>query len=134
MTQELARDAYSYTAEVDHPKDGTLCKCSGCGHVWGYFQLRPIGGCSLTPGDASPAGRCGDPSCDSVAYPAEPRDLIRDNAEAFAKIAAEMIFGAGDDASLQRMIDASRKALDDCGLLVTREAARAAGILPPIES
>jgi hypothetical protein len=72
--QELARDEYSYKAERDHLDDAALCKCGSCGALARYDQLRPIGDCSLTPGDPSPAGRCADPSCDSLAYPDRPED------------------------------------------------------------
>lgn len=66
---DLGRDEYSYKAERDHLDDATPCKCSGCGATWRYDQLGPVGDCSLTPGDPSPAGRCADRSCDTLAYP-----------------------------------------------------------------
>lgn len=72
--QELARDEYSYKVERDHLDDAALCKCGSCGALARYDQLRPIGDCSLTPGDPSPAGRCPDPSCDSLAYPERPEE------------------------------------------------------------
>lgn len=69
---KLSRDENSYRVEDrDHLPDETPCTCGSCGAAWRYDQLRPIGDCSLTPGDPSPAGRCPDPSCDSLAYPVE---------------------------------------------------------------
>lgn len=84
--QELSRDEYSYKAERDHLADDTPCRCGSCGAVARYDQLRPIGDCSLTPGDASPAGRCADPSCDSLAYPDQPEDGLREVRAAAAEV------------------------------------------------
>lgn len=57
-----------YQAEIDYSQNprAIKCQCSNC--TWSGFasKLREIGDCSLTPGDASPAGRC--PECDSLAY------------------------------------------------------------------
>jgi len=45
-------------------------KC-GCGVKSDTLQdLKPVGDCALTPGDASPAGRC--PDCDALVYPESP--------------------------------------------------------------
>lgn len=78
MPRALSRDEYSFKAERDHAADDAPCKCGSCAASWRYEQLAPIGDCSLTPGDASPAGRCADPGCDSLAYLDRPVDRAVD--------------------------------------------------------
>jgi hypothetical protein len=56
----------NYTVEMDEPSGDTPCRCDDCGWTGRFDQVAEIGGCSLTPGDASPAGRC--PECDTLVY------------------------------------------------------------------
>jgi hypothetical protein len=56
-----------YTVEMDEPRDDTVCRCGSCSWNGRFNQVVEIGGCALTPGDASPAGRC--PKCDGLVYP-----------------------------------------------------------------
>lgn len=58
----------SYTAEVQHVSDETkiVCACENCQWTGMASDLKPIDDCILTPGDASPAGRC--PECETLAY------------------------------------------------------------------
>lgn len=51
------------------PKVGTPCECSDCDWNGDSSALVEIDACSLTAGDASPAGRC--PECHSLAYVCE---------------------------------------------------------------
>lgn len=72
------RDAY--TASIDEPADDTPCACSDCGKKGLTFgDLMDIDDCELTPGDASPAGRC--PNCDSLAYVVTPKTIREDASE-----------------------------------------------------
>lgn len=64
----LSLDEGSYEAARDHLEPDVSCRCGGCGANWRYGELHAIGDCCLTPGDPSPAGRCPDPDCDSLAY------------------------------------------------------------------
>ncbi len=56
-----------YEVEMDEPSDDTVCGGCGCGWNDHFDKVAKIGSCSLTPGDASPAGRC--PKCDELVYP-----------------------------------------------------------------
>ena len=58
--------ANAYTVEIDAPADETPCVCGSCEWTGPFSALIEIDGCSLTPGDPSPAGRC--LKCDSLAY------------------------------------------------------------------
>ena len=71
--------ASEYSVLIDDtPADETKCECGVCGWT-GYFGLLDdIDGCSLTPGDPSPAGRC--PECDALAYVVTPKTLAADAA------------------------------------------------------
>lgn len=62
----------SYTATVDHLRDPRLvkCHCENCETTLTADMLAPIEDAILTPGDASPAGRC--PECDQLAYVDQP--------------------------------------------------------------
>lgn len=77
-------DQEEYKAKIDCSDDGsTPCVCSSCDGPMTLEDLEAIGDCSLTPGDASPAGRC--PHCDSLAYLDRPIDRMHDKAkDAFA--------------------------------------------------
>lgn len=60
--------ATTYKATVDFATEPTTikCDCGSCDWRGVAADLADIEDCSLTPGDASPAGRC--PECDSLAY------------------------------------------------------------------
>lgn len=55
--------------EVEDAGDAS-CHCDGCDWRGKASETTEIDNCSLTPGDASPVGRC--PECDSLAYLEEP--------------------------------------------------------------
>ncbi len=57
-----------YSVEIELEEDAP-CSCGMCPWVGPASELAEIKGCSLTPGDPSPAGRC--PACDSLAYVAD---------------------------------------------------------------
>jgi hypothetical protein len=61
---------YDYKVANDKPADDTMCQCGDCGAVNRFVDLKPIGDCSLTPGDPSPAGRCSE--CESLSYVVKP--------------------------------------------------------------
>lgn len=88
MPRKLARDEYRYTAERDHLNDATPCACGACDWKGAYDLLAPIGDCSLTPGDVSPAGRC--PECDSLAYPVSAKDMAKDAAPRLLALLAKL--------------------------------------------
>jgi hypothetical protein len=56
----------TYTALVDGVDDDAPCSCSDCDWRGRAVLTNDIEDCVLTPGDASPVGRC--PACDSLAY------------------------------------------------------------------
>lgn len=56
----------TYRAEVDHVEDDTPCYCGDCDWHGVAQATKDVEDCTLTPGDASPVGRC--PECDSLAY------------------------------------------------------------------
>lgn len=64
-----------YNADIDHLKGAVPVSCGCCEWTGTYAETKEVGDCSLTPGDASPAGRC--PSCDSLCYPARRVDEER---------------------------------------------------------
>lgn len=57
-----------YRAAIEHVADPATiaCSCDGCDWKGAADQLAEIQSAVLTPGHASPAGRC--PECDSLAY------------------------------------------------------------------
>jgi len=61
-----------YFTATDFASDPTTisCACESCDWRGVATVLHAIGDCSLTPGDASPAGRC--PECDTLAYVVQP--------------------------------------------------------------
>lgn len=68
-------DQSTYVATLDygrHPRT-IQCSCSSCSWTGAASRLKPIEDCSLTPGDASPAGRC--PKYASLVY-ADPSDVL----------------------------------------------------------
>lgn len=62
-----------YKAAIEFATDPATiqCECADCDWKGTADKLKPIGDCCLTPGDASPAGRC--PECDTLAYVIGPR-------------------------------------------------------------
>lgn len=58
----------NYTVEMDEPNESTICQCGSCDWRGPFSKLIEIGDCSLTSGDGSPAGRCPDSDCESLAY------------------------------------------------------------------
>ena len=69
---ESAIETPTYVAHIDFASapDQIPCTCGDCGWQGMANALAAIGDCSLTPGDASPAGRC--PDCDALAYIDQP--------------------------------------------------------------
>lgn len=66
----LASEAYGYIVrDWETPADDTVCNGCGCDDQ-PFGKLLPIGECSLTVGDPSPAGRC--PDCEGLCYVIEP--------------------------------------------------------------
>jgi hypothetical protein len=67
-----ALDNATYYATVDHMRDpdGIECVCDNCDWKGVASDLNEITDASLTPGDASPAGRC--PLCAALAYVDKP--------------------------------------------------------------
>lgn len=61
--------------EVEDAGDAS-CSCSNCDWKGAASETQDIGDCALTPGDASPVGRC--PECDCLAYLDQP---LRPDAE-----------------------------------------------------
>lgn len=55
----------AYSAEI-YVDPEAVAECGDCTWLGRARQLEPIGGCALSPGDPSPAGRC--PVCDMLAY------------------------------------------------------------------
>lgn len=64
------------TIEQDQHDDGTPCACSDCDWTGPIEALDAPSGAVLTPGDASPAGRC--PDCGSLAYLDTPESRAED--------------------------------------------------------
>lgn len=64
------------TIEQDQHDDGTPCACSDCDWKGPVEALDAPDGAVLTPGDASPAGRC--PACGSLAYLDTPQSRAED--------------------------------------------------------
>lgn len=60
----MTTDSYVVT-EVEDVGD-VACVCGGCDWIGTADLVANIGDCALTPGDASPVGRC--PECDSLCY------------------------------------------------------------------
>lgn len=62
----------SYTAVIEFAAEPSTiaCSCGDCDWKGTADKLEPIGDAVLTPGDASPAGRC--PECDTLAYVDKP--------------------------------------------------------------
>lgn len=76
-TEALPRVTERYTAEIDgYEVNDEPCRCGDCGWKGLGQALKPIGDCGLSPGDASPAGRC--PECDTIAYLDRPIDRATD--------------------------------------------------------
>lgn len=67
MTGTATEDA-TYYASVEHigEPENIACACDNCNWKGTADELNRIGDAVLTPGHASPAGRC--PECDSLAY------------------------------------------------------------------
>lgn len=66
----------TYTASVAHFESRDLHACGDCDWQGETGALKPIGDAVLSPGDASPSGRC--PVCDTLAYPVEPSAPLDD--------------------------------------------------------
>lgn len=93
------RDA-DYLASIDHRAENYNCTCGDCDWSGDVDELDIIEGCSLTPGDPSPAGRC--PECGTLAYPDEERDHDVDKARvamALIRTVANMTEYKGNDTS-----------------------------------
>ncbi|WFU52248.1 hypothetical protein QA639_21305 [Bradyrhizobium pachyrhizi] len=76
----------TYTAEIAFlgEPDELVCRCGSCDWSGTAIECSEIDDCSLTPGDASPCGRC--PVCDSLAYLDGPLDRAKDRVEELLKI------------------------------------------------
>ena len=81
---------------VEKVKDigSTACACSTCNWRGAATLVKDVNRCSLTPGDASPAGRC--PKCENLAYPDTELHRAQANAE-------------GLEVVLRRLIELDRK-------------------------
>lgn len=64
------------------------CFCGGCGWTGRADALVPCEDAILTPGDASPAGRC--PDCEALAYLDRPEDRARDEALNAVKVLRDL--------------------------------------------
>lgn len=64
--------------DIEAPDQDAPCACGGCGWRGPARDLLQIEGCTLTPGDPSPAGRCPDEECESLAYLDRTVDRARD--------------------------------------------------------
>lgn len=67
----VENEVRSYRAVIDFEKSPACikCKCDNCDWTDTADNLNAVEIASLTPGHASPAGRC--PECDSLAYVAD---------------------------------------------------------------
>ncbi|MBP1297054.1 MULTISPECIES: hypothetical protein [Bradyrhizobium] len=81
---DLEGDTYSAEIAFMGPPDQLVCCCSSCDWSGTAIECAEIDDCSLTPGDASPCGRC--PECDSLAYLDGPLDRAKDRVERLLKI------------------------------------------------
>jgi len=63
---DLDQDNYVATIEYGRDPQFVRTRCGGCEWIGFASELTAIEACSLTPGDASPAGRC--PECGTLAY------------------------------------------------------------------
>lgn len=71
-----------YTATIDEPEDTDPCVCGNCGETHEWQNLIEVDEAELTPGDASPAGRCPEDGCGALCYIDKPRHRAENNAEA----------------------------------------------------
>lgn len=77
--------------EIDEPDSSdTPCYCGGCSWRGKAGDLLPVDGAILTPGDASPAGRCPEADCGALAYLDRPADRARDEAENAVKVLRDL--------------------------------------------
>lgn len=65
--------------EIEEADVALPCDCGGCSWTGTAGDLAPPDGAILTPGDASPAGRC--PECGALAYLNRTEDRAKDEAE-----------------------------------------------------
>jgi hypothetical protein len=65
----------------------TTCDSCHCGHSCHLSDLKPIGFCSLTPGDPAPAGRC--PECNDLMFPQTRSRTTLEHADWLGTAAAE---------------------------------------------
>jgi hypothetical protein len=63
--ERMANGSYLVERLGSFPDSG--CECPSCGWRGDKSSVREVGACVLTPGDASPAGRC--PKCMGLVYP-----------------------------------------------------------------
>ena len=83
-----------YTATIDEPEDTDPCVCGNCGEEHEWQNLVPIEDANLTPGDASPAGRCPETGCAALCYMDRPKDRAENNAMAMLKVVRDLVLFA----------------------------------------
>ena len=76
--------------EIDAKSD-VPCRCSCCGWEGIAADVADIQDCALTPGDASPIGRCPRSDCGALVYPDREIDRARDNADLMLAAMRQMI-------------------------------------------
>lgn len=92
---------WDYKVLIDDLEPNAPCKCGSCEWSGVFDDLDEIKDCSLTPGDASPAGRC--PECESLVYPSRELDRARDSGpETLAALRAAVAFEGGQYESSAR--------------------------------
>lgn len=104
---------WDYKVLIDDLEPDAPCACSACEWSGVFDDLDEIRDCSLTPGDASPAGRCPDPNCGSLAYAVRPKDHAREHGvETLAALRALVAWGLehtsprDDNSPHQLLVDA----------------------------
>jgi hypothetical protein len=64
----------TYQAQIQGLDDDTQITCDNCDWSGKFSELGEIGDAILTPGDPSPAGRCGNEDCQCRVYVDEQED------------------------------------------------------------
>lgn len=79
MTKQMAT-VYYKVEDVDD-MGASPCRCGSCGWTGPANETAAIESCALTPGDASPVGRCPDKDCGALCYLDRPEDRRQANAD-----------------------------------------------------
>ena len=102
-------DTSVYTATLDMPGHALPCACSSCAWTGATNALVEIVDCALTPGDASPAGRC--PECGSLAYLDRTEDRARDVAPYLLRVLRQIQEGSAENGRWLAVLE-GRTAID----------------------